>query len=122
MTQRWGDTLFQPTQWYPRVAVYDDLRGWDPEQYLGPSEFYNNFGRFDVSFDMPAGWLVSGTGVLQNPEQVLTPAARERLRHVLESDSGCATSWNRTRCGRSSASTKSGRARLPRPEIVSSGT
>ena len=30
MTQRWGDTLYQPTQWYPRVAVYDDLRGWDP--------------------------------------------------------------------------------------------
>ena len=87
MTQRWGDTLFQPTQWYPRVAVYDDLRGWDPELYLGPSEFYNNFGRFDVSFDVPAGWLVSGTGVLQNPEEVLTPAARERLSHVLESDS-----------------------------------
>jgi hypothetical protein len=87
MTQRWGDTLFQPTQWYPRVAVYDDLRGWDPEAYLGPSEFYNNFGRFDVSFDVPGGWLVSGTGVLQNPEAVLTPAARERLSHVLESDS-----------------------------------
>ena len=38
MTQRWADTLFQPTQWYPRVAVYDDLRGWDPEFYLGPSD------------------------------------------------------------------------------------
>ncbi|HEY7394681.1 MAG TPA: M1 family peptidase, partial [Gemmatimonadaceae bacterium] len=86
MTQRWGDTLYQPTQWYPRVAVYDDLRGWDPEFYLGPSEFYNNFGKFDVSIDVPAGWVVSGTGVLQNPEQVLTPAARERLTHVLESD------------------------------------
>ena len=86
MTQRWGDTLYQPTQWYPRVAVYDDLRGWDPELYLGPSEFYNNFGKFDVSIDVPAGWIVSGTGVLQNPQQVLTPAARERLSHVLESD------------------------------------
>jgi hypothetical protein len=87
MTQRWGDTLFQPTQWYPRVAMYDDLRGWDPEQYLGPSEFYNNFGRFDVSIDVPGGWIVSGTGVLQNPERTLTAAARERLSHVLESDS-----------------------------------
>jgi hypothetical protein len=86
MTQRWGDTLYQPTQWYPRVAVYDDLRGWDPELYLGPSEFYNNFGRFDVSIDVPAGWVVGGTGVLQNPQQVLTSAARERLTHVLESD------------------------------------
>ncbi len=86
MIQRWADTLYQPTQWYPRVAVYDDLRGWDPELYLGPSEFYNNFGRFDVSIDVPGGWIVGGTGVLQNPEQVLTPAARERLTHVLESD------------------------------------
>ena len=65
MVQRLGDYLFQPTQWYPRIAKYDDLRGWDTNQYLGPSEFYNNFGRFDVSIDAPAGWLVSGTGVLQ---------------------------------------------------------
>ena len=87
MDQRWGDTLFQPTQWYPRVQVYDDLRGWDPELYLGPSEFYNNFGRFDVRLDVPAGWIVSGTGVLQNPQEVLTAIERERLTHVLESDS-----------------------------------
>jgi hypothetical protein len=86
MVQRWADTLYQPTQWYPRVAVYDDLRGWDPELYLGPSEFYNNFGKFDVRIDVPAGWIVSGTGVLQNPQDVLTPTARERLSHVLESD------------------------------------
>ncbi|MCC6245161.1 MAG: M1 family metallopeptidase [Gemmatimonadaceae bacterium] len=83
MVQRWADTLFQPTQWYPRVAVYDDLRGWDSELYLGPSEFYNNFGTFDVNIDVPAGWIVSGTGVLQNPSEVLTPQARERLQRAL---------------------------------------
>ncbi|MBV6520775.1 MAG: hypothetical protein MNPFHGCM_00893 [Gemmatimonadaceae bacterium] len=87
MTMRWADTLYQPTQWYPRVAVYDDLRGWDAELYLGPSEFYNNFGRFDVRIDVPAGWIVSGTGVLQNPNDVLTATARERLARVLDSDS-----------------------------------
>jgi hypothetical protein len=86
MTQRFDDTLFQPTQWYPRVAKYDDMRGWDTNLYLGPSEFYNNFGRFDVSLDVPAGWIVSGTGVLQNPGEVLTPIARERLAKVLDSD------------------------------------
>ena len=86
MTQRIGDTLFQPTQWYPRVAKYDDLRGWDTSLYLGPAEFYNNFGRFDVRLDVPGGWIVSGTGVLQNPREVLTDTARERLTHVLESD------------------------------------
>ena len=86
MTQRETDTLFQPTQWYPRVAKYDDLRGWDTNPYLGPAEFYNNFGRFDVRIDVPAGWIVSGTGVLQNPDEVLTAKARERLTHVLDSD------------------------------------
>jgi hypothetical protein len=86
MTQRWGDTLYQPTQWFPRVAKYDDLFGWDTELYLGPSEFNNNFGRFDVRIDAPAGWLVSATGVLQNPQEVLTPTARERLARVLTTD------------------------------------
>jgi len=85
----WGDTLFQVAQWYPRVAVFDDLRegGWDGEEYLGSAEFYNNFGHFDVKLDLPAGWLVGASGVLQNPEEVLTPAVRERLSHQLESDS-----------------------------------
>ncbi|MEZ5318909.1 MAG: M1 family metallopeptidase [Vicinamibacterales bacterium] len=86
MTQRWDHTLYQPTQWYPRVAKYDDLRGWDTNPYLGPAEFYNNFGRFDVRITVPGGWVVSGTGVLQNPQEVLTAAERERLSHVLESD------------------------------------
>ena len=86
MVQRLGDYLFQPTQWFPRIAKYDDLRGWDTNQYLGPSEFYNNFGRFDVSIDVPAGWLVTATGVLQNPEQVYTATARERLSNVPKSD------------------------------------
>jgi hypothetical protein len=86
MTQRWEDTVFQPTQWYPRLAKFDDLRGWDTNVYLGPAEFYNNFGRFDVRIDVPGGWIVSGTGVLQNPESVLTPLARERLSRVLASD------------------------------------
>jgi hypothetical protein len=87
MTLRWGDSLYQVAQWYPRIAVYDDLRGWDTEPYLGPAEFYNNFGRFDVSIDVPSGWIVGATGVLQNATQVLSSTARERLSHVLESDS-----------------------------------
>ena len=86
---RWADSLYQVAQWYPRVAVFDDLRegGWDTDPYLGNGEFYNNFGHFDVSIDVPAGWIVGATGVLQNPTQVLTPTARDRLSHVLESDS-----------------------------------
>lgn len=86
MTQRFDSTLFQPTQWFPRLAKYDDLRGWETSPYLGPAEFFNNFGRFDVSITVPAGWIVSGTGVLQNPEEVLTSEIAQRLSKVLESD------------------------------------
>ena len=86
MTQRWENELFQPTQWFPRLAKYDDLRGWDTNVYLGPAEFYNNFGRYDVKINVPGGWIVSGTGVLQNPEEVLTESARMNLTKVLASD------------------------------------
>lgn len=86
MTQRFDSTLYQPTQWFPRLAKYDDLRGWETNDYLGPAEFFNNFGRFDVSLTVPAGWIVSGTGVLQNPEEVLTPNAIAQLAKVLDSD------------------------------------
>ncbi|MXV14062.1 M1 family metallopeptidase [Hufsiella ginkgonis] len=86
MTQRFDSKLFQPTQWYPRIGKYDDLRGWETSPYLGPSEFYNNFGKFDVSLTVPGGWIVSGTGVLQNPNEVLTATARQRLSTVLNSD------------------------------------
>ncbi len=83
---RTADTVYQVAQWYPRVAVFDDYKGWDTEPYLGGAEFYNNFGRFDVTYDVPAGWIVGSTGVLQNPDEVLTPDARERLARVLDSD------------------------------------
>lgn len=85
----WGDSLYQVGQWYPQVAMYDDLfaGGWDTDPYLGPSEFYNNFGHYDVKIDVPAGWVVGSTGILQNPDQVLTATERERLSHALESDS-----------------------------------
>lgn len=86
MTQRFESKLFQPTQWFPRVGKYDDLRGWETSPYLGPSEFYNNFGKFDVYLTVPGGWIVSGTGVLQNPNEVLTETARQRLTTVLNSN------------------------------------
>ncbi len=83
---RRGLRVFQLAQWYPQVSKFDDLRGWDREPHLGGSEFYNNYGRFEVNIDVPAGFLVGATGTLQNPNDVLTETARERLTHVLESD------------------------------------
>lgn len=84
---RWGQRLFQVAQWYPQVAVYDDLRGWNTDPYLSGAEFFNNFGSFDVMLDVPAGWLIGATGVLRNPEQVLTPMVRTRLAGATASDS-----------------------------------
>jgi hypothetical protein len=72
-------SLYEIAQWYPRMAVYDDVRGWNHEPYIGAGEFYLEYGSFDVSLTVPAGYIVAATGTLQNPEQVLTPAQRRRL-------------------------------------------
>jgi hypothetical protein len=83
----WGTRLFQIAQWYPQIAVYDDLRGWNTDPYLGDAEFFNNFGSFDVKLDVPAGWLIGATGVLQNAQEVLTQKVRQRLARATASDS-----------------------------------
>ena len=71
--------LYEIAQWYPRMAVYDDVRGWNTDPYLGQGEFYLEFGDFDYSVTVPAGYTVAGSGVLQNPEEVLTAEQRRRL-------------------------------------------
>jgi len=76
---REGTHVYYLAQWYPQVAVYDDLSGWARDPYLGDGEFYLEYGDFDVEITAPAGWLVSASGVLQNAEEVLTPQAVERL-------------------------------------------
>jgi hypothetical protein len=74
-----GSTIYEVAQWYPRLAVYDDVRGWNTEQYLGQGEFYLEYGSFDVSLTVPADMIVAATGVLRNPDEVLTAAQRARL-------------------------------------------
>ncbi|HEY6947986.1 MAG TPA: hypothetical protein VI297_04135, partial [Gemmatimonadales bacterium] len=81
-----GSTIYEVAQWYPRVAVYDDVRGWNTEQYLGWGEFYLEYGSFDVSLTIPAGMLVAATGTLRNPEQVLTATQRARLAKARRSE------------------------------------
>jgi len=72
-------TLYELGQWYPRMAVYDDLRGWNHDPYIGAGEFYLEYGRFDVALTVPAGYIVAATGILQNAGEVLTPDQRLRL-------------------------------------------
>jgi hypothetical protein len=78
-------SLYEIAQWYPRVAVYDDVRGWNHEPYIGAGEFYLEYGRFDVSITLPARFVLVATGRLQNPEAVLTAQQRERLARALRS-------------------------------------
>lgn len=71
--------------WFPKVGVYDDLRGWDLDPYLGGAEFYDAYGDYEVSLTVPSGWTVDATGVLQNPEKVYSEQTRERLAEASES-------------------------------------
>ena len=82
-----GSHVYEVAQWYPRLAVYDDVRGWNTEQYLGQGEFYLEYGSFDVSLTVPANMLVAATGTLRNPAQVLTATQRSRLARAGLSDS-----------------------------------
>jgi hypothetical protein len=82
-----GSYVYEVAQWYPRLAVYDDVRGWNTEQYLGQGEFYLEYGSFDVSLTVPANMLVAATGTLQNPNQVLTATQRARLARARAGDS-----------------------------------
>ncbi len=82
--------LYEIAQWYPRMAVYDDIRGWNHEPYIGAGEFYLEYGRFDVAITLPATYLVAATGTLQNPAEVLTAEQRDRLARALRSDSAIA--------------------------------
>ena len=71
--------LFEIAHWFPRMAAYYDVMGWQHKQFLGNGEFTLEFGDYDVQVTVPADHIVASTGVLQNPDAVLSAAQRERL-------------------------------------------
>jgi hypothetical protein len=79
-----GD-IYEIAQWFPRMAVYDDLRGWDTQPYLG-QEFYLEYGDIDYAVTVPWNYLVAGSGELTNPGDVLTAAQQKRLAQAAQSD------------------------------------
>jgi len=92
---------------YPKVAVYDDIDGWDTKSYNILHEFYSDFNRYEVEISAPEGYIVSATGRLQNPEAVLMPKYEKRYREALRSptvysiiDSNDVKMGNITRKGR----------------------
>lgn len=78
--------VYEVAQWFPAVAVFDDVHGWNVLPYAGSGEFYTNFGDYDVRLTVPRSHLVGATGVLRNPGDVLTEAQRERLETARDSD------------------------------------
>lgn len=77
---------FYVAYWYPQIAVYDDVDGWDRQEYTGMTEFYNDFGNFDVELTVPGDNLVWATGVLQNASEVLNPNIFEKYQQAHNSD------------------------------------
>jgi hypothetical protein len=81
-----GDSVFHLAYWYPWMAVYDDVVGWQVDQYLGGSEFYAGFGSYDLTIEVPDGWVVTATGRLTNAAEVLPDPIRRRLEQAERSD------------------------------------
>lgn len=67
-----GNYLYTIAQFFPRMAVYDDVNGWQNKQFLGRGEFTLPFGDYKVRITVPSDHIIASTGELQNPEEVLT--------------------------------------------------
>ncbi|MCI0448525.1 MAG: M1 family metallopeptidase [Chlorobi bacterium] len=80
---QYDTTTFFIAYWYPQVAVYDDIDGWDMIEYTGQAEFYNDFNNYDVKITIPNYYGVWATGELKNPEAVLAPQIFERYRQAM---------------------------------------
>lgn len=78
--------IFTIAQWYPRMCVYDDIKGWNTDPYLGASEFYLEYGDFDVNITAPSNHFVVSSGELVNSLEVLTAEQQKRYASASNSD------------------------------------
>ncbi len=78
--------IYEIAQWYPRMEVYDDVYGWNLLPYLGAGEFYLEYGNIDYTITAPSDLVVTGSGELLNPTEVLTPTQMSRLARARTSD------------------------------------
>ena len=73
------DEVYYLAYWYPQMAVYDDVNGWDADLYMGNGEYYMGYADYDVKVTLPQSWIMAATGELQNAEEILSETALERL-------------------------------------------
>ncbi len=78
--------IYSIAQWYPRVAVFDDILGWNTTPYTGPGEFYLSYGDYEVEITAPASHIVVLGGELLNPSEVWTPEQLERYNKAKTSN------------------------------------
>ncbi len=78
--------LYAIAQYFPRMAVYNEVEGWQNKQFLGRGEFTLPFGDYKVSITVPADHIVAATGVLQNPKDVLTDEQQARFERSRTAD------------------------------------
>ncbi|MEM6471979.1 MAG: M1 family metallopeptidase, partial [Planctomycetota bacterium] len=71
--------IYEIAQWHPRVASYTDFGAWQHKAFLGSGEFTLELGNYRVRITAPEEMVVTATGTLQNPDEVLTESWRERL-------------------------------------------
>ncbi len=81
-TGYWDSTSFLAGYWYPQVAVYDDINGWDLNSYTGIQETYSENAIYDVDITLPGEYIVWATGEQQNEQEVFS---REILKRIEES-------------------------------------
>ena len=73
-------TTYYLAYFYPRVAVYDDVAGWDDIEHNDALEFYNDFNNYTLQVKVPRNYLVWATGNLLNAPEVLQPKYLQRLQ------------------------------------------
>jgi predicted secreted protein len=77
-----GNDIFLLAQWFPRLHAYTDYEAWTNKEFLGRGEFTLEFGDYEVEINVPADHIVSATGELTNPKNVLTSTQRKRLEQA----------------------------------------
>lgn len=78
--------IFTIAQWFPRMAVYDDIQGWNTLPYLGPGEFYLEYGDITATITAPEHHYVVGSGELLNPKDVYSKTELERWEKAKKSN------------------------------------
>ena len=78
--------VYEIAQWYPRMSVYDDIKGWNNEPYLGSGEFYLDYGNIDFKITVPYDHIVVGSGELLNIDEVFPKEIANRYRKAQKSN------------------------------------